>query len=425
MVYRDPLTGLPNRLLLNDRLIQALEKAHENEHALAVMFIDLDRFKNINDTLGHAIGDQLLVEVAKRIQNCTSPTDTVSRQGGDEFIVLLTCTTPAEATQTAQKIVNLFSHAIELNEHELFVTPSIGIALYPSDGKDIETLIKNADTAMYRVKEEGKNNYRFFTPDMNELITKKMTLEIGLRKALERKEFRIAYQPQIDVSSSKVTGVEALIRWHHHEWGNISPAEFIPLAEETGLILSIGEWILYEACLQNKTWQNEGYPPLRMAVNISSRQFQQSNFVEMVRKILSKTGLDPKYLEFELTESIIQNSKHAILTMHQLKEMGIHLSIDDFGTGYSSLSYLKTLPIDTLKIDQAFTKNIFTDPKDASLMSTIINMAHNLDLNVVAEGVETLEQLQFLQQRNCNEAQGYYFSRPLFAEELTHFFKEQ
>ncbi|MGE8078880.1 EAL domain-containing protein [Peribacillus loiseleuriae] len=425
MVYRDHLTGLPNRHLLNDRLTQALDQANENTHIIGIMFIDLDRFKFVNDTLGHAVGDHLLIEVAKRIQACVGKMDTVCRQGGDEFIVLLPNTTAEDVTKSAQKIVDLFSHTIVLNEHEMIVTPSIGIALYPSDGRDIETLIKNADTAMYRVKEQGKNSFQFYTPDMNEIVSKKMQLEIGLRKALKRDEFIIHYQPQVDVNSGDLIGVEALIRWQHPEWGTISPADFIPLAEETGLIIPIGDWVLYEACLQNKYWQNKGFPPVRIAVNISSRQFQQSNLVEMVSKTLKKTGLDAKYLELELTESIIQDSKHAISTMHQLKEMGIHLSIDDFGTGYSSLSYLKTFPIDTLKIDQTFTTNIFTDLKDASLVDTIINMAHSLDLKVIAEGVETLEQLQFLQQRQCNEAQGYFFSRPISAEEMSNVFKEQ
>lgn len=425
MVYRDPLTGLPNRLLLNDRLSQALELADETKQTIGIMFIDLDRFKYINDTLGHAVGDQLLIEIAKRIQACVGKNDTVCRQGGDEFIVLIPNTTADEVSKIAQQIVDLFSSSVMVNEQELFVTPSIGIAMYPGDGRDIETLIKNADTAMYRVKEQGKNNFQFYTPEMNEAVTKKMKLEIGLRKALERDEFKIVYQPQIDVETGGIIGVEALLRWHHPEWGTISPSEFIPIAEETGLILQIGEWVLHGACLQNKEWQNAGYAPLRMAVNISSRQFQQSDLVERVSRILRETELAPQYLELELTESIIQDSKYAVAKMHKLKEMGIHLSIDDFGTGYSSLSYLKTFPIHTLKIDQSFTRNIYADPKDASLVETIIAMAHNLDLKVIAEGVETEEQLQFLQQKQCNEAQGYYFSRPISADELAVILQER
>ncbi|CAM4031218.1 bifunctional diguanylate cyclase/phosphodiesterase [Paenibacillus alkaliterrae] len=425
MVYLDPLTGLSNRHLLNDRLTQALDQARENKQNIGIMFIDLDRFKYINDTLGHAMGDRLLIEVAKRIHACLDKADTISRQGGDEFIVLLPNTTADEVTKIAHKIVDQFTQSFELNEHEMFVTPSIGISLYPSDGLDMETLIKNADTAMYRVKEQGKNNFRFYTPDMNEAVSKKMKLEFGLRKGLERDEFKVYYQPQVDVTSGRVIGVEALIRWQHPEWGNIPPADFIPLAEETGLIIPIGEWILYEACRQNKCWQNQGYPPLRMAVNISSRQFQQSNLVETVSKTLKRTGLDPQYLDLELTESIIQDSKYAVSTMQKLKSMGIHLSIDDFGTGYSSLSYLKLFPIDSLKIDRSFTSNIFTDSKDAALVHTIIIMAHNLDLKVIAEGVETQEQLRFLQESKCNEAQGYLFSRPVIAGEMSAILTKQ
>ncbi|RZT21419.1 bifunctional diguanylate cyclase/phosphodiesterase [Fictibacillus sp. BK138] len=418
MIYRDPLTGLPNRLLLNDRLGQALDQANNNKQTLGIMFIDLDRFKYINDTLGHAVGDELLIEVAKRIEACVGKADTVSRQGGDEFIVLVPNTTSDEVTKKAQKVIDSFSHSVMLNEQELFVTPSIGISMYPGDGRDIEALIKNADTAMYRVKEQGKNNFQFYTPEMNEAVTKKMQLEVGLRKALERNEFHIVYQPQIDVKTGQVIGAEALLRWEHPEWGSISPAEFIPIAEETGLILQIGEWVLRGACLQNKQWQKYGFRELRVAVNISSRQFQQSDLVERVSEILKETGLAPEYLELELTESIIQDSKYAVAKMQQLKEMGIHLSIDDFGTGYSSLSYLKTFPIHTLKIDRSFTSNIYTDSKDASLVETIISMAHNLNLKVIAEGVETEEQLQFLQQKQCNEAQGYFFSRPISASAM-------
>ncbi|KPB04520.1 bifunctional diguanylate cyclase/phosphodiesterase [Bacillus sp. CHD6a] len=419
MVYLDPLTGLPNRLLLNDRLSLAMDQADQNKHSLSIMFIDLDRFKYINDTLGHAVGDQLLIEVANRIQSFLGRHETLSRQGGDEFIVLLPQTTASEVTKRAKAIVDALNKSLIVDEQELFITPSIGITMYPTDGKDIDTLIKNADTAMYQVKERGKNNFQFYTPEMNEAVSRKMQLEIGLRKALERHEFTVAYQPQIDVNSNQIIGAEALLRWNHPEWGSISPAEFIPIAEETGLILQIGEWILKEACMQNKRWQDQGYKPLRIAVNISSRQFQQSDLLDRVKNILKETGLESHYLELELTESIIQDSKHAVAKMQQLKKMGIHLSIDDFGTGYSSLNYLKTFPIHTLKIDQSFTRNIYADPKDASLVETIITMAHNLNLKVIAEGVETEDQLRFLQQHHCNEAQGYYFSRPISADEMS------
>ena len=419
MVYLDPLTGLPNRLLLNDRLSLAMDQAAQNKHSLSIMFIDLDRFKYINDTLGHAVGDQLLIEVAKRIQSLLGKHDTLSRQGGDEFIVLLPQTNAVEVTKRAKAIVDALNQSLIVEDQELYITPSIGISMYPTDGKDIDTLIKNADTAMYQVKERGKNNFQFYTLKMNEAVSRRMMVEVGLRKALERNEFTIAYQPQIEVNSNKIIGAEALLRWNHPEWGNISPAEFIPIAEETGLILQIGEWVLKEACLQNKEWQDQGYKPLRVAVNISSRQFQQSDLLDRIKNILKETRLAAHYLELELTESIIQDSKHAVGKMQQLKDMGIHLSIDDFGTGYSSLNYLKTFPIHTLKIDQSFTRNIYADPKDASLVETIITMAHNLNLKVIAEGVETEEQLQFLQQKQCNEAQGYYFSRPISAEGLS------
>ncbi|MCR8643797.1 EAL domain-containing protein [Paenibacillus sp. N1-5-1-14] len=425
MVYRDSLTGLPNRHLLNDRLELAINQAEMNKQMIGIMFVDLDRFKNINDTLGHAIGDRLLFEVARRLESCIHQVDTLSRQGGDEFIVLLPNSTSDDLTKKANAIIDKLSQSFVIEEHEMFVSPSIGISVYPSDGRDSDTLIKNADTAMYEVKEQGRNNFRFYTPEMNEAVSRKMQLEIGLRKGLERGEFEIYYQPQIDVRSGKLVGVEALIRWQHPELGFISPMDFIPLAEETGLIIPIGEWVLREACRQNKTWQDEGFHYLRVAVNISSRQFQQNNLVEVVSRILDETGLPPSSLELELTESIIQDSKYAIATMHKLKDMGIHLSIDDFGTGYSSLSYLKQFPIDCLKIDKSFTMNIFSDTKDAALVHTIIAMAHNLNLKVIAEGVETQDQLQFLQEKECNEAQGYLISRPVPSGQISTLLQEQ
>lgn len=425
MVYLDPLTGLPNRHLLNDRLIHALDQAQENKQMIGIMFIDLDRFKYINDSLGHATGDKLLIEAAKRFQDCVSKFETVSRQGGDEFIILFPNTTTDEITKKARTIIRAFAQSFSIDDNELFVTPSVGISMYPGDGSDLDTLIKNADTAMYRVKELGKNSFQFYTPDMNDAVSKKMQLEIGLRKALERGEFQVYYQPQIDVATGGIIGVEALIRWQHPELGQISPVEFIPMAEETGLIIPIGEWVLKEACRQNKKWQEQGFLPIRMAVNISSRQFQQSNLIEVVSQTLSETGLDPKYLELELTESIIQDSKFAISTMQKLKDMGIFLSIDDFGTGYSSLSYLKLFPIDSLKIDQSFTRNMFENVKDAALVHTIISMAHNLDLKVIAEGVETQDQLAFLVEKQCNEAQGYLFSRPQNAEHISALLRDR
>ncbi|MGN7457255.1 EAL domain-containing protein [Paenibacillus pasadenensis] len=425
MVYLDPLTGLPNRHLLNDRLKEALDQADESGLMIGIMFLDLDRFKYINDTLGHTMGDLLLVEVSIRLRECVDRQDTVSRQGGDEFIVLLPGTSYEDMTRKAQRILMTFSQAILVGNQEMYVTPSIGLSLYPADGNNRDTLIKNADTAMYRVKEQGKNNFQFYTPEMNEVVSRRMNLEIGLRKGIQKNEFTVHYQPQVDIKAGAVVGVEALIRWQHPKLGLISPAEFIPLAEETGLIIPIGEWVLREACRQNKEWQDEGLPPLRIAVNISSRQFQQSGFAEVVSRALKETGLEPKYLELELTESIVQNSAHAISIMHKLKEMGIFLSIDDFGTGYSSLSYLKLFPIDSLKIDQSFTRNLMQDSKDEALVHTIINMAHNLGLKVIAEGVETGEQLQYLLLRHCHEAQGYYFSKPVPPARISELLGEQ
>jgi diguanylate cyclase len=418
LVYLDPLTDLPNRRLLYDRLASVLDQSRINMQILSILFISLDRFKLINDTFGHQTGDLLLVDVTKRLKGCITKTDTLSRVGGDEFILLLTNTDYVETAKHAKEILDVLNKPFHLNGHDMFISSSIGISMFPSNGKDRETLIKNADLAMSRIKEQGKNAFQFFTPEMNETISRKTKLEIGLRKGLEQEEFNIYYQPQIEIKTGSLIGVEALIRWNHSELGFISPAEFIPLAEESGIIVDIGEWVIQKACNQNKLWQKSGFPPFRVAVNISARQFSQSNLTEIVNKALTDSGLDPKYLELELTESIIQNSKSAISTMHKLKSMGIHLSIDDFGTGYSSLSYLKQFPIDTLKIDQYFTRNIQEDVKDAALVDTIIKMAHNFELNVIAEGVETLYQLEFLKNRNCDQAQGYYFSKPLPVEEF-------
>ena len=418
LVYLDPLTGLPNRRLLSDHLTSALDQAKENKLVFSILNIDLDHFKLINDTFGHLIGDQLLIEVAERLQRCASKTDTISRLGGDEFILLLPNTDYSKAAMYSKNILNVLTEPFYFNGEEMFISPSIGISMFPADGEDQETLLKNADIAMYRVKEEGKNSFQFFTQEMNSKVSRKSKLAIGLRKGLEHDEFSIQYQPQIDLKTGDIIGVEALLRWTHPEFGNVSPVEFIPIAEETGIIVQIGEFVLRTACQQNKDWQDAGLPLFRVAINISARQFSQRNLCEIVSDVLSETGLDPKYLELELTESIIQSSKSAITTMQELKSMGIHLSIDDFGTGYSSLSYLKLFPIDTLKIDQYFTRNINVDVKDAALVDTIIKMAHSLELNVIAEGVETDDQLEFLMLKQCNQAQGYYFNRPLPANEI-------
>lgn len=424
LVYLDPLTGLPNRRLFNDRLTSVLARAEKNEKCFSLLYMDLDHFKLINDTFGHSVGDNLLMEVTERLQQQMRENDTISRLGGDEFIFLLPETDYNQAAAYAQQVLECFREAFNLSGEELFITPSIGISLYPTDGHDAETLIKNADLALYRVKDEGKNNFQFFTPTMNEEVSRSSKIAIGIRKGLERKEFNIHYQPQIDIKTREIIGVEALVRWIHPYIGPISPGEFIPIAEETGSIIQLGEFVLRKACVQNKEWQDAGLPPFRVAVNISARQFSQAKFLETVESALSDSNLDAKYLELELTESIIQGSTGAIEMMQKLKDMGIHLSIDDFGTGYSSLNYLKRLPVNTLKIDQCFTRNIHVDPKDAALVDTIIRMAHNLELNVIAEGVETDGQLEFLTVRHCNQAQGYFFNKPLPAEEVERLYKK-
>lgn len=416
LVYLDSLTGLPNRRLFNDRLHSSIDQAVENNSVLTVLYLDLDQFKLVNDTYGHQTGDLLLIEVAARIESCIVKTDTLARLGGDEFIVLLQHADYAKAETTAQKILEALNIPFLLNNETVFTTPSIGASLFPADGKDPETLVKNADIAMYRVKEEGKNDFQFFTSEMNDLISRKSKIAMSIRKGLELGEFTVRYQPQIHITTEKIIGVEALVRWKHPKLGHISPAEFIPIAEENGMIHYIGEFVLRTACQQNKAWQDAGLDSFRVAVNISAKQFSQGNIAEVVTSALDDTGLAPEFLELELTESIIQGTKYAISKMQELKSMGIHLSIDDFGTGYSSLSYLKLFPVDTLKIDQHFIRNIQTDPKDAALVDTIIQMAHNLELNVIAEGVETQEQLAFLKSKNCNQAQGYLFQKPLLPE---------
>ena len=418
LVYRDPLTNLPNRRLLNTHLTMCIEQAAISGQMLAVLFIDLDRFKYINDTLGHDVGDAFLIEVAKRMETCIQKKDMLARQGGDEYIIVVSHTTHQQVVSLAKEILEKLNRPFLLGEHDLFITGSIGISMYPSDGMEHEILIKNADTAMYRAKELGKNNYQFFTAEMNNMMAKKMNLEIGLRKAIENHEFELYYQPQIGVNTGKMTGVEALIRWNHPEIGLVPPNDFIPLAEETGLIIPMGYWILRVASQQAKKWIDQGFDDLRMSVNISSRQFQQPDFVETVQTILSETGLPAKNLELELTESIVQNPKSALPVMEQLKAMGVKLSLDDFGTGYSSLSYLRSFPLDTLKIDKSFIRYINEEIKDEAIVKTIINMAHSLKLNVIAEGVETEEQLSLLSDNDCHEFQGYLFSRPVKADEL-------
>lgn len=424
LVYLDPLTGLPNRRLFHDRMDSLLQQSEESRQPFSLFYIDFDNFKMVNDRFGHSMGDLFLKSLTERLGSHVYKNETLSRLGGDEFVILLPNTSYSQAAHRAQDMIDAMSDSFLIEKEEIFTSMSIGISLYPTDGNNAEDLIKNADIAMYRAKEDGKNGYQFFTSDMNEIVSRKSMLAIALRKGIERGEFSVHYQPQINLVSEKIIGVEALLRWNHPNLGAISPAEFIPIAEETGSIHRIGEFVLTEACRQNKAWQNADIPPFRVAVNISALQFAQKDITQIVSQTLQTTGLAPEYLELELTETIIQHAKSAIETMKELSSLGVHLSIDDFGTGYSSLSYLKLFPIDTLKIDQHFTRNIETDSKDAALVKTIIRLAHDLDLNVIAEGVETKDQVEFLKTEQCNQAQGYYFNRPLPANELETFYHE-
>lgn len=420
MAYYDSLTGLPNRTLFNDRLSQAMRQVQRYGQKVAIVFFDLDNFKNINDTLGHTTGDLLLKAIAERLTNILRGVDTISHQGGDEFTILISGINHVQdVAKVAQKILDALSEKIRLDEHEIFITASMGISLYPSDGDSAETLVKNADIAMYAAKEQGRNSYQFYTPAMNTIIFERITLENSIRKALEKDEFIVYYQPRVDIKTGQTTGMEALVRWQHPDLGLVLPLKFIPLAEETGLIIPLGELVMWKACKQSKMWQDSGFPPLRIGVNFSARQFQQKNMIEMFTKILTNTGLKPDRLELEITEStIMRDIGHAASMLHELHDIGIKISIDDFGTGYSSLSYLKNFPIDMLKIDRSFMMGVATNHDDEAIVEAIIAMAHILKLKVIAEGVETEEQMKFLRSRNCDEAQGYLFSKPLPAEEL-------
>jgi diguanylate cyclase (GGDEF)-like protein len=423
----DALTDLPNRILFEDRLTQALVLAQRSQQTLGMLFLSLDRFKKVNDTLGHAAGDRLLQEVALRLSGCIREGDTVARFEGDEFALLLT---PIGGTKDVVEIIYRINEMLNspfiLDAQELFITASIGISLYPDDGADAHTLLKNAGAALYRAKEQGGGNYQFYAADMNAKAVKRLALENSLRRALEKKEFEVYYQPRVDTSTGQVVGVEALVRWQHPELGLLSPAEFIPLAEDTGLIVPLGEWVLETACAQSKSWQKAGFTPLSVAVNMSARQFQQQNLSLCVARILQETGLDAHYLDLELTESaIMKNAESAVRTLTELKEMGVKIAIDDFGTGYSSLGYLKRLPIDVLKIDKSFVRDATTDPDDAALVMAIIALAHNLRLKVIAEGVETEEQRRFLHLLRCDEWQGYLYSKPLPARAFTELLSQE
>lgn len=425
--YHDVLTGLPNRVLFEDRLSQAVTSARLKQEMLGMLFLSVDRVKKINDTLGHAVGDCLLREVAGRLLNCSRGGETVARFESDEFAILLTHISGTDdLIETSNLIQETLKSPFVLEGQELFVTVSIGISLCPDDGSDTQSLLKNAGAALYRAKEMGGNNYQFYTADMNTRAFKRLAMESSLRRAIEREEFSVYYQPLINIGTRQIVGAEALVRWHHPDLGLVLPAEFIPLAEDTGLIVPIGEWVLRTACAQVMAWQAAGVGSLRLSVNLSPRQFQQHDLSETVIRILSETGFSPTQLDLELTEgSIMKNAEFAIRVLGELKQMGIQSSLDDFGTGYSSLSYLKRLPIDTLKIDQSFVRDATTDPDDAAIVMAIITLAHNLRLKVIAEGVETEEQFRFLHLLKCDEMQGYLFSRPLPAEDFQRLWQEQ
>ena len=416
------VTNLPNRLLLNDRITQAIALARRQKKTIAVIFLDLDRFKYINDSLGHATGDQLIQSVAKRLLACVRASDTISRQGGDEFAILLSeIATPEDAAKCATHILLSLSEPHSVGGQDLRIVGSIGISVYPEDGEDAETLIKNADTAMYHAKECGRNNFQFFKLEMNLKAVERQSLEGSLRCALERKEFLLHYQPKVNLNTGEITGVEALIRWQQPDRGLLQPSQFVSIAEDCGVIVQIGRWVLREACRQARAWQEAGLPPLPIAVNVSAVEFSDNGFVAGVRAILSETGLESRYLELELTESVLmEDAESMAAVLQELKAMGVHLAVDDFGTRYSSLSYLRRFPFDALKIDQSFVNQISSDPDESAMVSAIINMGKSLKHIVIAEGIETQQQRAYLRAHSCAEGQGFLFSPPLPATEFAH-----
>ena len=421
LVNYDALTGLVNRSALQERLSQALARARRSGEKVAVLFFDVDHFKHINDLLGHSIGDLVLKEVAGRLKKLARAEDTVSRLHGDEFVVVLTAVRDvAAAAVAADRILQLLATEFMVEGHSLSVSCSIGISLFPDHGTDGETLIKSADAAMYCAKENGRNNFRCFTQEINSRAAEQLTLENSLRLALERKQLFLEYQPELDCKTGKIVGAEALLRWRHPELGLIPPSKFIPIAENNGMIVPIGEWVLRTACAQAWQWQHEDFGPLPVAVNVSAVQFRQKRFLQVIRNVLDETGLPSQYLELELTERLLLPTGEVMLSvLRQLTDMGLKLSIDDFGTGYSSLTYLKHLPVYKLKIDRSFVQDLTVGSDDAAITATVINMGKTLNLKVIAEGVETGEQVRFLREHNCDEAQGYYFSKPLASDEFT------
>jgi len=415
LAYHDALTSLPNRKLFYDRLAHTISRAHRNEKKVGVMFLDLDGFKRINDTLGHSAGDELLKITAERLKHVMRESDTVARLGGDEFTVIIdNISQEQDIISVCEKILHALEKPYKIDSNEFFITSSIGVSLYPFDGENIEDLVKNADVAMYRAKGAGKNNYQFYNISMDAQAMEHLEMERSLRRALENNELYLHYQPLFNMEQKAISSLEALVRWEHPELGNIPPSKFIPIAEETGLINSLGEWIINTACIQNKALQSEGYQPIRVAINLSTHQFRDKNLFETVTNALNNSCLDPQFMALEITESsVMRDVEYAIDTLRAFKDLGIQVAVDDFGTGYSSLSYLKQLPADTLKIDRSFIDGIPTDRNDASITSAIIGLAHNLELGVVAEGVETSEQLSYLRHLKCDEMQGFHLSRPL------------
>ena len=427
LAYHDALTDLPNQVLFKDRLKQAIALSRRNDHLQAVLLLNLDRFKTINDSLGYTAGDRLLQSVAQRLTSCVRESDTVARFGGDEFAILLTQIPRAQdAANVARAIKQTLDQAFLFEDQEIFVSSSIGISLYPQDGRDTAGLLKNAGAALDRAKVQGGNTFHFYTAGGTTRALKQLVLESNLRPGLERSEFVVQYQPQVDVRGFQLVGMEALVRWQHPSLGLLYPKDFVPLAEESGLIIALGDWVMRTACAQNKSWQDAGLAPMRLSVNFSARQFQQPTFITDVEQILKDTNLDPRWLELELTESsIMKDPEEAIEKLHELKLMGIKVAIDDFGTGYSSLNYLKRFPIDTLKIDKSFVSDVCKDPHDTAIVRAIINLGHALDLMVIAEGVETKEQLQYLSALECDAVQGFLFSKALSAAVFEELLVEQ
>jgi diguanylate cyclase (GGDEF)-like protein len=422
----DPLTGLPNRVLLAERVNRAVALAGSQGRSTAVLFIDLDRFKNINDALGHEAGDRLLQNVADRLVRCVRRSDTVARQGGDEFVVLVeSFQGPRDLTQVAEKILAEVAGKMTVYGKEFQITASIGISTFPSDGDDLRSLLKNADTAMYRAKQQG-NAYQFYAEQMSAHSVERLELEAALRQALERGEMRLHYQPKVEAKTGRVTGIECLLRWLHPKLGIIHPDQLVPLAEETGLIVPIGQWVLRTACLQARAWVAQGLPWLRIAVNLSPRQFTSDTLVDDLMGTITETGMNARLIEFEVTESVMmRDPEEAVKLLRRLKAIGVRLTIDDFGTGYSSLAYLKRLPIDCVKIDASFVRGIPVDASDVAITETVIAMSRSLGLRVIAEGVETRAQKQFLEARGCDEMQGFYFARPLPAEQLAAYIRQE